>query len=386
MIEELKKRPTYISIDLDALEHNFNIIKNFVAPAQVMPIVKGNAYGHGMIECAQHLEKIGAQWLGVALLEEGIALRKAGITVPIVVLGGILHRQIELFLHYDLDINAASVDKLKAIEAHAQHAQRRARVHLEIDTGIERTGIHYYNAHKLIDYAATRRWCDIVGIFSHFATGEEQDLTFARTQLERFKESIANNTTIFNTKPLLHMAASGAILQLKESHFDMVRPGLLLYGIAPAPHLQGILDLQPVMSLSSRVVYFKVVKQGAGVSYGLTWKAPRDTRVITVPLGYGDGYNRQFMHGGHVIIRGKRYPIVGRICMDQFMVDIGSDEVYNDEEVVIIGAQGFEKITLEELTGTLHDGNPREITTMFGIRLPRTFITKNTKENNENTL
>ncbi len=374
MLEALDKRPTYISIDLKALEHNYHVIKEFVSGAHVMPIVKGNAYGHGMVQCAQHLQKIGAPWLGVALLEEGIALRKAGITVPIVVLGGILHRQIELFLAHDLDINAASVDKLKAIEAHARHAQKRARVHLEIDTGIERTGIHYYNAHKLIEYAAKTTWCDIVGIFSHFATGEDQDLSFAYTQLARFKESIADISCFGEKPPLLHMAASGAILQLPESHFDIVRPGLLMYGIAPAHHLHGVLDLKPVMSLSSRVVYFKVVKKGAGVSYGLTWKAPRDTRVITVPLGYGDGYNRQFMHGGQVIIRGKRYPIIGRICMDQFMVDIGQDEVYNDEEVMIIGKQGSERITLEELTHKLDDGNAREITTMFGIRLPRKFL------------
>ncbi len=374
MHEALEKRPTYISIDLNALEHNYHTITEFVSGAQVMPIVKGNAYGHGMIQCAQHLQKIAAPWLGVALLEEGIALRKAGITVPIVVLGGILHRQIELFLEYNLDINAASVNKLEAIELHAKHEQKRARVHLEIDTGIERTGIHYYNAHKLIEYAAKTAWCDIVGIFSHFATGEDQDLSFARTQLARFKESIADISCLQDKPPLLHMAASGAILQLPESHLDIVRPGLLMYGIAPAQHLHGILDLKPVMSLSSRVVYFKIVKEGAGVSYGLTWKAPRDTRVITVPLGYGDGYNRQFMHGGHVIIRGKRYPIIGRICMDQFMVDIGQDEVYNDEEVIIIGEQGHERITLEELTGKLDDGNAREITTMFGIRLPRKFL------------
>lgn len=373
MHEELQKRPTYISIDLNALEHNFHTIKQFVGSPHIMPIVKGNAYGHGMLHCALHLQKIGAQWLGVALLEEGIALRKAGISVPIVVLGGILHRQIELFLNYNLDVNAASVDKLQAIEERAKHMRTRARVHLEIDTGIERTGIHYYNAHKLLTYAASTEWCDVVGIFSHFATGEEEDLTFAHTQLDRFKEC-TENLDIFTTKPLLHMAASGALLQLPKSHFDMVRPGLLMYGIHPAPHLEGTLDLQPVMSLSSRVVYFKVVKQGAGVSYGLTWKAPQDTRVITIPLGYGDGYNRQFMHGGHVLIRGKRYPIIGRICMDQFMVDIGQDEVYNDEEVIIIGKQGNEHISLEELSGKLTDGNPREVTTLFGIRLPRNFV------------
>lgn len=373
MIVQHENRPTHIDIDLDALEHNYHAIKDFVAPSLMMPIVKANAYGHGMVICAQHLEKCGAPWLGVALLEEGITLRKAGIAIPIVVLGGILHRQIELFLHYDLDINAASVVKLEAIENYAKSIGKRARIHLEIDTGIERTGIHHYNAHHLLEAASKTQWCDIVGMFSHFATAEDSDLTFARTQLARFHESIANLATYGHAKPLFHMAASGAILQLKESHLDIVRPGILLYGITPAPHLHNILNLKPVMSLRSRIVYFKVVKEGTGISYGLTWKSPSETRIVTVPLGYGDGYSTQFRHGGHVLIRGKRYPIVGRICMDQFMVNIGNDEAYNDEEVVIIGSQAHECITLEELTSIREDSNPREIATAFGIRLPRRY-------------
>lgn len=371
--EEVEKRPSYIDIDLKALEHNFHTINDFVRPAHVMPILKGNAYGHGMIACGQHLEKVGAQWFGVALLEEGIALRKAGIRIPIVVLGGILHRQIELFLKYDLDINAASINKLEAIEQQAKSMRIRARVHLEIDTGLERTGIHYYNAHQLLEAASKTKWCDIVGIFSHFATGEDENRDFAQLQLTRFHESLSSLPSLTLPQPLLHMAASGTILHMKESHLDLVRPGLIMYGIAPQHHLSGRLNLKPVMSMKSRVVYFKVVKQGTGVSYGLNWKAPQDTRIVTVALGYGDGYNRKFT-SSHVLIRGKKYPIVGNICMDQFMVDIGLDEVYNDEEVVLLGHQGDECITIEDLMNKVQDGNAREITTSFGARLPRRYI------------
>lgn len=376
MLPALQQRPSYINIDLDALEYNFFTIQSHVFPAQVMPIIKSNAYGHGMIQCGKHLEKIGAKWLGVALLEEGIALRQAGVRIPIVVLGGILHRQIDLFITYDLDINAASIAKLEAINNQARCMKKRARVHLEIDTGLERTGIHYFNAHKLIECASRAKWCDIIGMFSHFATGEDRDLTFAKTQLQRFQECQKQIQSYCHLQPRLHMAASGAIMQLKESHFDIVRPGLLLYGIVSADHLQGILPLKPVLSLTSRVVYFKVVKEGVGVSYDLKWKAPCDTRIVTIPVGYGDGFNRQFMHGAHVLIRGKRYPIVGRICMDQFMVDIGQDEVYNDEEVVIIGQQGSELITVESLARLVPDGNAREITCLLSERMPRRYYEK----------
>ncbi|MGC2310351.1 MAG: alanine racemase [Candidatus Babeliaceae bacterium] len=375
MIPEMQTRLTAIEIDLDALLHNFLTIQRHVAPALVMPIVKDNAYGHGIISCARHLEKNGAQWLGVALLEEGILLRKAGISVPLVVLGGILGRQIIHFIEHDLDITAASIMKLEAIEDQARSMGKRARVHLEIDTGMERTGVHYYTAHTFIERTARTAWCDIVGVFSHFATAESADCTFASTQLDRFLESIKLFEKYGMPLPLRHISASGSILQLPKAHLDIVRPGLLLYGIAPAHHLYAVLDLRPVMSLRSRVVYFKVVKAGTGVGYGLSWVSAQDTRVVTVPIGYGDGYSRAFARHGHVLIRGKRYPIIGSICMDQFMVDIGTDEVYNDDEVVLIGAQGSETITIQEVTARVVEGNVRETMTGLNMRIPRIYTT-----------
>lgn len=360
-------------IDLDALAHNFRVIAARVAPAAVMPVVKSNAYGHGFLPCAAALEQAGASLLGVALLEEGIALRLGGIKTRIVVLGGIFTDQLHYFLDYDLEPLASSVFKLKAIDEQARISGKKARVHLEIDTGMERIGVHYYTAATLFEAALECRHCEIAGVSTHFAAQERTDLSLTKQQLDRFFDAIE----FFNRRsipmPPRHAAASGAILQFPESHLEVVRPGLIIYGVAPAPHLRGVLPLKPVMSLKSKVVYFKVVKAGTGVSYEHTWTAPRDTRVVTIPIGYGDGYLRGLSNSGEVLIRGKRYPIVGTVCMDQLMVDIGPDGIaYNGDEVVLIGRQGDQEITLDELVGKT-SGNPREFLVSTNPRVPRRY-------------
>ena len=371
--DPIKLRPTSMRIDMDALAHNFQLIKKAAPGARVMPVVKSNGYGHGMLECAAHLELAGADSFGVALLEEGIKLRLSGIRSPILVLGGVFTDQIRYFLDYDLDLLASSVFKLKAIEAQAQALNRRARVHLEIDTGMERIGVHYYNSNELLEEAIKCTHCDIVGVSSHFASQEDSDLTLARLQLERFLESISFFEKRSLPMPMRHIAASGAILQLTESHLDMVRPGAIIYGVWPSAHLSGRLPLVPVMTLASKVVYFKVVKRGTGVSYGHTWTAPQDTRIVTVPIGYGDGYPRALSNKGHVLIGGRRCPIVGAVCMDQIMVDIGPDgEAHNGDEVILVGRQGEEHISIDEIS-ELSSGNPREFMVAMNVRLPREF-------------
>lgn len=366
-------QPTSMEVNLKALEDNFLALKRLVAPARVMAVVKANAYGHGLIPCAQHLEQSGADFFGVAHVSEGIELRQAGIQAPILVLGGIFQAQLKHFVEYELDVTASSVSKLEAIETMAQELQKKARVHLKIDTGMERLGVHFYNAEALFTKALRCAHCEIVGVFSHFASSEEEDHSFARLQLERFQEVLRFFERHSVPVPLRHMANSGAILQFSESHFDMVRPGICLYGVYPAAHLSGKIQLQPVMSLHSTVVYFKVVPSGAGVSYGLNWHTPQETRIVTVPIGYGDGYSRRHSNAGQVLIRGKRYSIVGSICMDQLMVDIGPQgTAYNGDEVVLIGNQGEECITVTELAdriGTI----PYEILTAINSRVPRRY-------------
>lgn len=194
---------------------------------------------------------------------------------------------------------------------------------------------------------------EIVGVSSHFAKQDSSDLSFTKLQLERFLESVAFFEKTFSAASLRHIAASGATLQLPESHLDMVRPGVALYGAVGGEHLKGLLPLKPVMSLSSRVVYFKVVKKGNGVSYYYIWTADEDTRVATVSIGYGDGF-RRLSNKGQVIIRGKKYPMIGTFCMDQMMVSLGAGgEAYNGDEVMLIGKQGEEEITVEEIAKIL---------------------------------
>lgn len=366
-------RPTVAEVDFGALQHNFQGVRRLSGDAKVLATVKANAYGHGLIPVAQKLLEFGAYGLGVAFLEEGIALRRAGITAPILVLGGIIGNQIEYFFKWDLMITASSVWKLQQIEETAAQLNKRAQVHLKIDTGMERIGVHYYNADQLFDAAQGCLHCDIEGVFSHFAASHAHDETFTKLQLQRFEEALEYFPRHALPTPLRHFANSGAILQHPDTIFDMVRPGIMLYGVYPDAECQKSVPLRPVLSLKSRVVYFKVVPEGAPVGYDGSFVAPEQTRVVTIPVGYGDGYRRGLSNKSQVLIHGKRYPVIGRVSMDQTMVNIYNDSAYNDDEVVLIGAQGSERITCEELADML-DTSPYEILTGINTRVPRKYI------------
>lgn len=367
-------RPTVAEIDLDRLTENYRAIEKAVAPARVMPILKANAYGHGLVEIAQHVVSLGAGYLGVAFLEEGILLREAGITTPILVMGGILGNQVPLFLKYHLTLTASSVEKLTQINTAARALGTQARVHLKIDTGMERIGVHYYNAAALLEAALVCDHCLVEGIYSHFANADAASLRHAHTQLQRFNEVLAFYAERrLPEPPLRHMANSGAILQMPQSYFDMVRAGILLYGVYPSAEVSRTISVRPVLTWKSRVVYFKVVQPGHPVSYGSTWQADHMVRVVTLPVGYGDGYFRRMSGKAQVIIRGKKYPVVGRICMDQMMVNIEWGTAYNDDEVILIGEAGGQVVRCEDLArwaGTI----PYEVLTNINTRVPRVYF------------
>ncbi|MEY4669711.1 MAG: Alanine racemase [Pseudomonadota bacterium] len=366
-------RPTCAEVDLGVLRENLNAIRAFVSPSKVMAVVKANGYGHGLERVALTLQHAGVDSLGVAYIEEAIALRQGGVTIPILVFGGLLQDQLELYLKHDIDVTASSVSKLEQIEATAQRLKRRARVHLKIDTGLERIGVHYYSANTLFDAALRVQHSDVVGVYSHFADVNLGDLQIAEVQLERFLASLRYYEERATGPFLRHIASSSGLMALKASHLDMVRPGLALYGIYPGSGYSSILPVKPVLSLKSQVVYFKVVKKGAGVSYGHTWFAPEDTRVVTVPIGYGDGYLRALSNKASVIIRGKKSPIVGVVCMDQLMVNVGPDGVgYNGDEVIMIGESGGERISVEELAGLIGT-TPHEVVVSLNQRIPRVY-------------
>lgn len=365
-------RPTYLEIDLDRLAENYRIIAAHVAPARVMPILKANAYGHGLCEVAHMLERVGAPHLGVAYLEEALRLRQDGVHLPVLVMGGILGEQIPRFLEHDLTLTASSVDKLRAIDAHAAALGRRATVHLKIDTGMERIGVHWYGAEKLLEASLRCAHVRVEGIFTHFANADGRDLAHARLQLERFHEVLSFYDKRSLPTPLRHAASSGAILQLRDSHLDLVRPGVLFYGAGPSAETPASLPVRQALRWITRVVYFKVVRPGHPVSYGSTWAPSEQTRVVTLPVGYGDGYIRAMSGRAEVLIHGRRYPVVGRICMDQTMVSIGWDSAYNGDEVVLLGASGETAVRIEELAawgGTI----PHEVLTSINTRVPRVY-------------
>jgi alanine racemase len=366
-------RPTLVEVDLARLTTNFSAIRRKVAPARMMPILKANAYGHGLVEVALHMEALGADYLGVAVLEEGILLREKGVRMPILVLGGILGNQVPYFLKHDLTITASSIEKLCQVNEIAEKMGMRAKVHLKIDTGMERIGVHYYNAEGFLEETLNCPQVDIEGVFSHFANVDTADLSHARLQLERFQEVLSfYERRDLPLPPLCHMANSGGILQLPESYFDIVRPGVLLYGVYPSPEVAKTVEVCPALSWKSRVVYFKVIKPGHPVGYGSTWESDHMVRSVTVPVGYGDGYFRAMSGRAQVIIRGKKYPVVGLISMDQIVVNIEWDSAYNDDEVVLIGEMSGESITpddLAEWAGTI----PYEILTNINTRVPRVY-------------
>ncbi len=371
-IDEYKYRVSYIEVNLKKLAENYFFIKEKVKNKKVMAIVKANAYGHGILYTSLFLEALGIDFIGTAFLEEAIALRNNGVKVPILMLGGFSKLQIKKFIENNIDITASSIDKILNINEVAKELGKKARVHLKIDTGMERIGPHYYSAEKLLSTSLEMKNCDVVGIFSHFAKSES-DESFTKLQLERFLEVVSFYEKHSLPCPIRHMASSASILNFEESHLDMVRPGAILYGINPSEELFPSLPIHPALSLKSEVVYFKVVKANTGISYNHTYKTSDQTRVVTIPLGYGDGFFRNLSNKASVIIHGNKYPQVGNICMDQFMVNIGPEgEAYNGDEVVLIGEQGNSKITANDLA-RLAGTDPRDVLVSLNSRIPRRY-------------
>lgn len=366
-------RPTRVEVDLNLLKTNFQNVKKYVSPAKVMPILKANAYGHGLVRVAQFYQEENADYIGVAVVEEGILLRKYGITIPILVLGGIWENQIPMFLENNLTITASSIDKLRQIEDIAAKLKLKAKVHLMIDTGMERIGVHYYNAEQFLTEAYKLKHVNIDGIYSHFANADSTDLTHTKLQFERFMEVLSFFDKHSIAPPLRHICNSGGILQYPEARLDMVRPGIMLYGVYPSKKIKKTVEVKPALTWKSLVVYFKVIKPGHPVGYGLTWKTDHNVRAVTVPVGYGDGYFRSMSGKGRVIINGNKYPVIGTISMDQIVVNIEQGTAFNGDEVILLGKAGENQIIAEDLAewaGTI----PYEILTNINTRVPRVYV------------
>lgn len=367
-------RPTYVRVDLSAIGRNIDAIRAHVGDARVMPVLKANAYGHGIVGVGRYLDEVGVDALAVAYLEEGEALRAAGVRAPILVLSGLVGHQLPRFFAADLTITVPSVGKLEQVGEAASSLGVRAQVHLKLDTGMGRLGQSHRTASQLLDATRLAQDIDVTGVFSHFATSDESDLSFARKQLDRFQEVLAWYDRNDLPVPTRHIANSGGILQLPESHLDMVRPGILTYGVYPSTECQRTVAVESALSWHTQVVYFKVVPAGEPVSYGATWRPAAATRVVTLPVGYGDGYFRAHSNTAQVLVGGRRHPVVGRVCMDHTMVDLGpTGTAYNGDDVVLLGEQDGDRITIEELAVGAHT-IPYEVLTNISARVPRVYV------------
>lgn len=374
-IEVYNDRPTRAIISLENLRNNFNIVRSLARPeAKIMGIVKANAYGHGILEVSRELLSLGASCLGVACLEEAVYLRHNKIAAPILVLGGINIDQIPGFLEHDVELAASSIDKVRAVSRVAKEMNKTAVVHLKIDTGMERIGVHWYNAPGLIDEIFSLPNIRVKGIFSHFAKADTDEV-FTKTQIERFETVLEYLDKRSLLPECIHLSNSEGVISFPQAHYTMVRPGIILYGYASKRDF-GEHRLKPVMTLKTRVSYFKVVPENTGVSYNHTFVTPRQTRIVTLPVGYGDGYSRHLSNKGEVLIRGKKFPVVGNVCMDQIMADIGPDgSAYNGDDVLLFGEDATGSIDLEDLCnriGTI----TYEVLCMISMRVPRIYTEK----------
>jgi len=370
-------RTAYAEIDLAALRFNIHGICQKVAPAKVMAVVKANAYGHGAVAVANASLRAGATYLGVARIEEAIELRENGITAPLLVLGGILPEQIDAFLNYNIEITLYSWSMAALVAERYKRLKPAARIHVKIDTGMGRVGVPWQEATALIEKIIQLPQIELVGVCTHFATSDEADKTFARLQLRRFNQVLGQLKRKQITIPFIHAANSGAILDLPATYFNMVRPGIMMYGWYPSGETSESIPIKPVMTFKTKVLYVKNIAAGESVSYGRQFITSKPTRIATLAVGYGDGYNRLLTNQGTVLIRGEKYPVVGRVCMDLIHADIASNqEIQPGDEVVLFGRQGAEEVSVYEICEKLHT-IPYEVCCWVARRVPRVYVDQN---------
>lgn len=369
--------PAWAEIDLGAVAHNMNEIRRATKPsAKVMAAVKANAYGHGAVEVSKTALESGADWLGVARVAEGIALREAGIDAPVLILGYIPPEQSGDVVRYRLSQAVYTKSMALALAEAAAREGIRVKVHLKADTGMGRIGwLAGPDAVKEIVEIASEPNLELEGIFTHFATADSSDKTYAMEQFSRFQELIEDLRKHGLEFPIKHAANSAAIMELPETHLDMVRAGIIVYGLYPSDEVnRKYVLLRPALALKALVALVKKVPAGFKVSYGCTFTSSRPTVIATLPLGYADGYSRLLSSKGEALLHGCRAPVVGRVCMDQLMVDVGHiPGVKIGDEAVLIGRQGGEEISADEVAAKLGTIS-YEITCMVSGRVPRVYI------------
>lgn len=366
-------RPTWVEVDLEALRENFLQLRAFAGPAELLPIVKADAYGHGVIPCARTLEAAGARFFGVVLTEEGIELRRAGIDARILVLGGAYGDRWDLLVAEDLTPLVFQKEQIHGLASAARAQGRPARAHLKVDTGMGRLGIPPSEVDAFLD-AARAEGLEFEGVATHFANADLADSALTERQIRQMEAVVARFAARGLRPRWVHMANSAATVSRPEAHGTLVRPGIMLYGAYPSERYRDRIRLQPVLRWLTRISHVKKVPTGTPISYGSRWVAKRPSVIATLPLGYADGYPRSLTNVGQVLVRGQRVPIAGTVCMDQCMIDVTEiADVQVGEEAVLLGRQAGGEILADELASwaqTIH----YEIFCGIGARVPRQFL------------
>jgi len=360
---------TYAEIDLDAVKHNISSVRKLLAPkVKFTAVVKANAYGHGAVAVSRAAVEAGADYLAVANLKEALELREAGITSPILILTESPTSVMDEIIQYDLTQTIYSVTEAQMLSEEAQKRGKTAKVHVKVDTGMGRVGVQPSEAVAFITKLSSLPGLELEGIFTHFAKAEDPQDNFTQGQFDKFSQVISKVKQI----PIKHSANSAGVLFHPKTHLDMVRVGLMMYGLYPQGNSRRLVDLKPALSFKSRVTYLKKIPAGTPLSYGCTYVAPEETTIATIPVGYADGFSCRLSNRGQVVIRDKRFPVVGRVTMDLIMVNLGKAKVEVGDEVVLIGEQNGQSISADEIAN-LEDTISYEVVCGIGKRVPRIY-------------
>lgn len=369
------RRPTKAIVDLGAIRKNVKEAINRVYPAILMAVVKANAYGHGMLECARAAKEAGASYLAVATVDEALELRKHfPFPFPILILGPIFRKDADVVVRNDIEIAMGSLEVARRLDKAAVKYNKSARIHLKIDTGMGRFGFWSDELLKAINALQDLKNLQIAGTMTHFSESDSRDFTYTKWQIENFNRALAMLKSNNIDPGLIHAANSGAIHQHPKAYFDMVRLGVSLYGYYPSNECVEKMKLAPALSLVTKIVKIRTHPEGRFISYGRTFQTKRKSVIGILPIGYADGFIRRNSNNGYVLVRGKKAALIGRVCMDQTMIDLTDiPEAKEGDDVTLIGTQGNESITMEDFAekiGTI----TYEVTCLLTKRIPREYI------------
>lgn len=383
---EVKYHRVYAKVDLDAIKTNINNIRKHIhmkdKSVKVMAVIKADGYGHGAIPISRELEKLDIDYIAVAIYQEGVLLRKEGVKTPILVLGNTPKEAYRDLIKYDLAQTVYSVKMGKALEVVARENKTRIRIHIKIDTGMGRIGVRAIgtSASETVERLMpllNQPHLDVEGIFTHFSKADEVEREYTLEQIRLF-DNLIHEMEVKGVKPeLVHCSNSAGLINYHEANYNMVRAGIALYGLYPSEEMKPLINLKPVLSVISRIVFVKEAKAGEKISYGGIYTTTRDSRIATIPIGYADGYSRALSNKGHVVIHGQYAPVIGRVCMDMLLVDVTDIKgVVENDEVYLIGGTNDCQVTVDDLAKHMHTIN-YEVVCLIGKRVPRVYVKEN---------